>query len=525
MEKLKNPYNGFKLISLELKWNTFLGTISFDFVDTEDKQDAIYSTVIIGPNGTGKSNLFRIVINLFKELYDLSLPNGKRSYLVNGDFSLKYSIDECVYEFTNIKKASHLATIIDKVKVYLYKDGKIIDFKGVKFPIAIVANSIMLTDKYPVFNNEKVFPVYKYLGIRNRAQNASTRQYVRKTVEFIVEQYDNESFRRGLKSTTEFLEMVDGIEIIYNTANTSLFFNGELYVNQIDKYFQKIQAKYEGTSSTPPFKLNSYLSMKNEGELHKVCYFCNDLVKKKRLERKAKRSSKYLSYDLVNEKSFDDLKKEFGLLEKLRLLGAIYPPEIRLKRIIREGSFSTETNYDLRESSSGEYHFFSTMVGLLATVKPNSLIFIDEPEASLHPNWQMKYISFLRQLFSGEEFASSHIMLATHSHFIVSDLKAENSNIIGLNRTDKIEIVELPKHLDTYSWSAEEILYNIFKVKTVRNYFFEAELTDLLGLISEGSKNRTEIQRLLGSIKSIKISPNDPLNGVIEETEEYLKTI
>ena len=76
------------------------------------------------------------------------------------------------------------------------------------------------------------------------------------------------------------------------------------------------------------------------------------------------------------------------------------------------------------------------MIGLLATIKPNSLVFIDEPEISLHPNWQMRYLSFLRELFSDEIFATSHILIATHSHFVISDLKGENSKIIGLKKDE-----------------------------------------------------------------------------------------
>jgi hypothetical protein len=71
-------HKGFKLLSLALFNNSLLGSIRYSFVEDEDKQDQIYSTVLIGPNGTGKSNLFRIVIELFRELYNLSQQKKER---------------------------------------------------------------------------------------------------------------------------------------------------------------------------------------------------------------------------------------------------------------------------------------------------------------------------------------------------------------------------------------------------------------------------------------------------------------
>ena len=62
-------YNGFKLISLELRETSIMGKnpLYYKFVESHNKQENIYTTVLIGANGTGKSNLFRIIIGLFKE--------------------------------------------------------------------------------------------------------------------------------------------------------------------------------------------------------------------------------------------------------------------------------------------------------------------------------------------------------------------------------------------------------------------------------------------------------------------------
>jgi predicted ATPase len=532
-DKLKDEVfncKGFKLISLELINNTLMskGNLFYNFIESADKQNEIYTTVLIGANGTGKSNLFRIIIELFKELNDLA--KGKTySSNVDGSFNLKYSLNGDIYEYTNIPERGKFMDFVVSnkgTKTHLMKNGNRIAFHEAMFPIAIVANSISLTDKYPFYRKdttnegEKVdtFLQYKYLGVRNVAQNASTRAYVRRTVEFIVQEYQSDAFRNGLVRALNFLGLEKEIEIFYYTSNSSRFFNGNLSPEGLAVYFDEINKKYPTPESNPPFKLNHYLKIKEDKKiLFNICSFCNMLFDEKRvLKSDIKHSiSRKIIYNLFDKNSFEQLNNEFSLIEHLRQLGMISVPEIKLKR--QEG-------YSLQESSSGEYHFFSSMVGLMSTVKMNSLVFIDEPEISLHPNWQMKYLSFIRELFADPEYATSHIIVATHSHFLISDLKGESSKIIGLKMANGfIETVALPKDIDTFGWSAEEVLYSIFNVRSTRNSFLEYDLTKLVTMVNRNSKDYAEIERILKKISTLVLSDNDPLKILKEKAQNYLE--
>lgn len=508
--------NGFKLIRLELHNNSLVcknSSIIYDFIDDEDNQDKIYSTVIIGSNGTGKSNLFRIIILLFKDIFD-NLELNPRSYGVDGKYKLEYSIDENVYTYSNFVD---IGEVKFKNISQIYRNSEPIPFEEVELPSFIVANSIMLTDKYPFIRDNDTFPLYRYLGVRNIAQAASTRSYVRKTVEFIVSQINSDVFKKGIAKTGDFLGISKSIDILFYTLNTPFFFRGELNIKEFENYFNDIQIKYKDNDRIPPFKLNHYLSIsKDEVLMNKIVSFCNNLYIGNKLEKKQDRSSaRKIKYNIVDEIDYKSLKENYTLLDNLRKLGILSAPEINLNK---------GDEFNLTESSSGEYHFFSSMIGLLATIKPNSLIFIDEPEISLHPNWQMKYLSFLRELFSEPEFATSHIVLATHSHFIISDLVGKNSKIIGLKKDDINNniIVDLPKNLDTYGWSAEDVLFRIFNMKSTRNHYFEMAVADLLDLVYTKSKDVNKIDSILKELKELKISENDPLNELIEETEQYL---
>jgi energy-coupling factor transporter ATP-binding protein EcfA2 len=533
-----HKHKGFKLLSLDLRGNSLMGKskLYYSFVEPKDKQKSIYTTVLIGANGTGKSNLFRIIIELLKELSDLS--RGKnRSYNVDGNFNLKFSVNGDIFEYGNIiSEGESLEPNEEPEKgnpAFLLSNGEKVDYQKAQFPVAIVANSIMLTDKYPFFrkesgkNGEKIdaFPRYKYLGVRNIAQSASTRAYIRRTVEFIVEQFEKKDsnrsgFIKALKKATEFLELDSAIDIFYYTSNNAKFFRGDLTPSGIDEYFKPIKEKYPNPEDNPPFKLNQYLKLKKDKKLiQSICDFCNELMNTERLEKLPYKYSsiRKISYNLLDSKSFERLNAEFTMLEHLRQLGMISAPEIQLKRA---------DGYSLQESSSGEYHFFSSIVGLLATVKTNSLVFIDEPEISLHPNWQMKYLSFIRELFSHPEYATCHLLVATHSHFLISDLKGESSKIIGLKRLNrKIEIVDLPKNIDTFGWSAEDVLYNIFNVRSSLNYYLEADLTELLGMIANNIKDVDKIESILNKLNKLPKRANDPLQEIILEATEYLNSL
>lgn len=526
-------YTGFKLISLSLRGNSLMGKskLDYSFIDPTDKQESIYTTVIIGSNGTGKSNLFRIIIELLKELYDLSKEKS-RSYNVDGLFNLKFSVDGDIFEYANFditSESGETGNEVDKNnQSFLLRNAERIDFKDAQFPFSIVANSIMLTDKFPFYRKEKDqngdqvdgFPIYKYLGVRNIPQSASTRAYIRRTVEFIVEQFEkknnNASFLGALKRATDFLELENSIEIFYYTSNNAKFFKGDLTSDALENYFDSIHKKYPKPEDNPPFKLNQYLKIKDDKILIKsLCEFCNELVSNDRLEKLPYKYSsiRKINYDLLDAKSFEKLNNEYSMLEYLRQLGMISSPEIQLRRA---------GGYSLQESSSGEYHFFSSVVGLMATVKPtNSLVLIDEPEISLHPNWQMKYLTFVRELFNQPEYATCHFLVATHSHFLISDLKGDNSKIIGLKRVNgSIETVEMPENLDTYCWSPDDVLYNIFNVTSSRNSFVAEEIAKILDELAIGNKdemNKIEpkIYTTLLELRE-KLKDNDPLKEVVK---------
>jgi predicted ATP-dependent endonuclease of OLD family len=520
IENERFRYKGFKLISLELTKLTFFGNIKYDFVDKDDKQDKIYSTVIIGPNGTRKSLLFNLIIYIFKCISDLK-DNKEIDYkkYVKGDFHLIYALENEIYEIirnhtTDGKKHNQYGytLLINK------KKKEINDFE---LPLTIIGNSINITDKFP-FYKDKEFDRFQYLGIRYNPQSASTKSYIKKTIDYVAKLSFSESFLNGLKLITEtFIGKNKTICISYKIVNYKRFYDGNLNTESLDEFFVDIEKRFKDRQKTPPFKLNTYNGLKSKGgtELQAAVDYCNLLAKSSELIKIDGSSSKLLKFNLSKKEDLERLKLKGMAINTLYDLNLLYDPKIEI--------FSVEGDeYSLEDSSSGEHNLITSLIGLMATIKPDSLLLIDEPEISLHPNWQMKYVSFLKDVLASETYNTSHILIASHSHFIVSDLEGESSKVIGLSKGEGIEVVPFEKNLNTFGWSAEEVLLKVFKVTTSRNYYVAEKLGLMLDFIaSEKSTNQT-IKAKFIELELDKISSltnEDPLKTVYDTiVKEYV---
>lgn len=521
-------YVGFKLISLELKDNKLFGDIKYSFIDTEDKQDKVYTTVLIGQNGTLKSRLFQKIITLFWGLHDLK--NEKKVSFVE-KFHLKYSLNNSVYEFSNILQQGDEDLPFEPQPPNLIIDGKMeSDFKNVDLPMSIIATAIMITDRFP-FPDPENFARYQYLGSRYRPQLASTKTFIGRVVEFISRNIDSEAFINGVrKIVKEFLHNSNQPYITFHTQNTPRFFIGKMSNNEFFSYFEEIDEKYKNKTTAPPFKLNHYKSkIKNDSKLaQQIVDYCNTLKEKDELRGFPRSSAKAISFNLLDERDVEKLRKQFVLLDHMRQLGIVYPAEIEFLKSIQENNRTKLEGYSIIASSSGEYNLLGSMIGIIASIQTNSLIFIDEPEISLHPNWQMKYLSFLRELLSDKNYATCHIIVATHSHFVISDLDGKNSSVIALSwdaDTNKLS-ANLLKNANTFGWSAEQILLEVFKVPTTRNYFIAEKIGEILEMVSKVERNdikiKEKVKELIDS-NIILLSQEDPLKPVIDRLiEKYV---
>lgn len=117
--------------------------------------------------------------------------------------------------------------------------------------------------------------------------------------------------------------------------------------------------------------------------------------------------------------------------------------------------------------------------------------------------------------------------MASHSHYFVSELKGDSSTIVVLKKDldSSAPIAEIIP-FDTYSWSAENIIYNVFGIRTSRNFYFEGDLSYLLNsleLFDGSEEKRDSIQAQINKLQKYVFNTNDPLYTILRKAEERIK--
>jgi predicted ATP-binding protein involved in virulence len=162
------------------------------------------------------------------------------------------------------------------------------------------------------------------------------------------------------------------------------------------------------------------------------------------------------------------------------------------------------------------------MLGIMRDIEHGSLVMIDETEHSAHPNWQINYVGWLKKIF--KDYYDCHFVIATHSHFILTDLKPESSDIIALEKTDDGIVHDIAEGLNTFCWSVDDILYRVFHVRNTRNRVFEEKVADLYDRISRRDKDKEGIYSLIWELTQYQLSEEDPLSRLIQTAKEYVES-
>lgn len=189
--------------------------------------------------------------------------------------------------------------------------------------------------------------------------------------------------------------------------------------------------------------------------------------------------------------------------------------------------------------SSGQRTLFGHATILSSFVEDNCMICIDEPENSLHPEWQLNFMRFISSLCC--DTIGSHILIATHSPQIISGMQFDNGCVLSLANKDftgRIITRKDNKSLADQSYelqplniyieqSADKQLTDIFKSPGYKNDFI---IRKLLLILSKSSKEIklsevdcefiVEIEKLL---EKGRIPEGDPVQFLLKQIVSFQK--
>ena len=287
------------------------------------------------------------------------------------------------------------------------------------------------------------------------------------------------------------------LEFIYETFKKeyiSQFNNKNSYIEiEENKLFETGQLfpVYKITSVSPRNKMISYsfiLSNKliyyKAGEQNSSAKkIITDYIDKLIYEEDVKSSLAYEKVgNALNETlSTIDLQVEFSSLDKEK--------EIYFKNKQSE-------KIKLKDLSGGEKEIITKVFPLFISQIKDSVILIDEPESSLHPNWQNEIIGLYKII---AEKNNNQIIIATHSPHIVSAIENKYIKIL-IKENDEVKVIDtLTK---SYGKKVDEILLDIFKVEGLRTPIIDTKISKLKELITENNFETSEFNLLLTELEN-----------------------
>lgn len=438
----------------------------------------LYS-VLIGCNGVGKSTLLKEMVDFFVDLHAY-INNFKQKMSSANKARLKgvkYHIDGVCCEVIRIGR-----TFLTKI------DDRFLASKKLRVP-TIVACNFGAFDKFPVqkMNGSSQtrydVPYYKYVGAHVNGNMISSSAIAFRLL-FALKENMDERQRQNLSSILDFIGYDHTITLNYSIVLRSKK-NGSVY----DHVLQHVQKDKEYS------KLTSEQRSNKVKELY-------DFYKNKEFAKQPT-----CNYDIDIDQNSLAANEDLNYIYKLKQYDLVQAASVVF--------YKNGKQIASEEMSSGEFAMLSMVLSIsTAASDSHTLILIDEPELSLHPNWQMTIIDNLDRALKDQV---CHLLIATHSHMLVSDLPMNRSSVSQWEKDNDGNLIANRIEENTYGWSAEEVLLKVFKTATDRNRYFGERIAKLLEQMGNNSITKEAVADELNELQEISqhLSDVDPMKMVL----------
>ncbi|HDK6718330.1 TPA: ATP-binding protein [Klebsiella quasipneumoniae] len=486
-----------------------LGELGVSFFNKPCGNDNLF-TVLIGKNGSGKSRVLSSITNTLCSIY----VGNKLLKRDIGTISKHQQDDNNI--LINIHKDNKGCEIKVNGRSILFDLNK--DASHI-CPKKIIAASTSPFNKFPGENiyftglySDSVF--YHYYGVDGNYKNKALLSLIERVFFSSADGFLTKN-KLTLVNLLGFLGLEDNVEIHFRIKHGIHKFMSYLSDSNIKEFMN-----YVSTASQRDL---SYLQKKYDltyDRLRDAFIILNEYCSKQDDSRIIKF---YLNLSRMRLGSKD---REFiSAIKILSDIGIFNIHDVIVSRRTNREEDGWKwweeptESFSISDASSGQQCMLLNILGVASSIEDNSLILIDEPEISLHPEWQETYIELLTESFI--HIKGCHFIIATHSPQIVSNLKGNNCFVSNL------ENHEVLNSFDIKNKSVDFQLATLFDAPGNDNEYLKRIAVNVLSALSNGSYTEEfyghELNLLIKN--KDKIEDGDNVKRLIELAVEVLARV
>lgn len=214
-------------------------------------------------------------------------------------------------------------------------------------------------------------------------------------------------------------------------------------------------------------------------------------------------------------KSINEIEEHNRTKTVKEVLGNMLPESIINELFVvdnnRNLDFNPKSLKDiLRKTSSGETCLLITFCDVMAKLRQDTLLLLDEPETHLHPRAVMNMMNTLYNLL--EKF-NSYAIVATHSALVIREVMAEC--VYKIKRVGDVPIVGRIKS-ESLGANLDELNEEIFGAMESGSYFNKL-------IVKMSNENMMAYEDIMATLKSDNIEPNLNLRILVKNLQNSKK--
>ncbi|NVI99782.1 AAA family ATPase [Myxococcus sp. AM009] len=374
-----------------------------DFEIVFDKGENSLVTVIVGQNGTGKSNLLEALIIIFRDLDLGSSP------------AFRYKLD-----YTCRGASVHIDA----------------DPRRERESVQVTVNGTAVTYKKFIQGDPRYLPTYVfgyYSGPSNRMESHFEQHHTHFYKALV--HGDDRPLRPLFYARLVHSQFVLLAFFTEQDAEALKFLSTELRIEGLDSVLFVMKQPDWSKSRRAQAGDPRFWGAKGvvRGFLDKLYALAlAPLRLPRRLPTPFGTSGKqvqHLYLYLRDLKALQDLASSYqSQQEFFKALESTYISDLISEVRIRVKARNVDGTLTFRELSEGEQQLLMVLGLLRFTREDESLFLLDEPDTHLNPTWSMRYIEQVNKVVGKQE--TSHIIMTTHDPLVIAGLKREEIRIM-----------------------------------------------------------------------------------------------